>query len=336
MTNMMLRELTSSDMEWMHSVGQRQVIAAGVEVLPADQVADTMYLILEGSLALVIPDTEREISLLSPGDLIGTSFLLNAYTMPFTVRAKEKTLVLAIAKSQIFDHLEQELDFSARFYRALALLFHQRQKAIADALPRAFVAQSMFGKGILLVFSCLNDSDICWISNRGRVEKLTRGQFCLREGMPLEAVYIMLRGSLSIFVSEGEGQKAVTSGAVAAPPIKQVAQVLPGEILGMTQFLGFGPNPYSMQASEDSVVLTIPLPLLIRKLQQDISFASRFYRALAGLTMERTYQILIQLRYEQRADDLNEDGELDLGLLEQMSVARAKFNWLLQYLNVKV
>lgn len=337
MTDIALRELNSSDIDWMTAAGLKLELAAGDILLEMGTSVNTMYLILEGSLALVMPGKdkgEHEISVLSSGDVIGTSFLLNTYPLPFTVQAREKSLVLAIQQQQLDDKLAQDIEFSARFYQAIAQLLYQRQHEIATKLPKAFVAPSFFDKSILSVFSCLNDLDICWLSNRGHVEKLGAGNFCIQEGQSLDALYVMLRGSLDISTCEPEKALALASGTTATASTRKVAEIAPGEIIGVTQFLGLGANPYSMQASTDSVVLSIPLPLLRRKLQDDLGFAARFYRALASLTMERTYQILIRLREGQM--DLETEDELNIDTLQRMSVARAKFNWLLQYLNVKV
>lgn len=343
MTDIVLRELSSSDIDWMATAGLKLELAAGDLLLETGSAINTMYLILDGSLVLMAPSSQgdREISILSSGDILGTSFLLNTYTLPFTVRAREKTLVLAVPQQLLQEKLDQDSQFSARFYRAIAILLYDRQREISAKLPKAFVAQSLFQKSIFAVFSCLNDSDLCWLSNQGQVEKLDAGNFCMHEGKPLDALFIMLRGSLAIFVCEQEPKAlALAFGVNSVPNSKQVAEILPGEIIGVTQFLGLGPNPYSMQASADSLVLAIPLPLLNLKLQEDLGFATRFYRALASLTMERIYQILMRLHDEQggmAAPSASvEEDELSMDTLQQMSVARAKFNWLLQYLNVKV
>lgn len=343
MTDIVLRELSNSDIDWMATTGLKLELAAGDLLLETGSAVNTMYLILDGSLVLMAPSSQgdREISILSSGDILGTSFLLNTYALPFTVRARGKTLVLAIPQQQLQEKLDQDVQFSARFYRAIAILLYDRQRQISAKLPKAFVAQSLFQKSIFAVFSCLNDSDLCWLSNQGHVEKLDAGNFCMHEGKPLDALYIMLRGNLAIFVCEQERKAlALAFGVNSVPNSKQVAEILPGEIIGVTQFLGLGPNPYSMQASADSLVLAIPLPLLNLKLQEDLGFATRFYRALASLTMERIYQILMRLHDEQggmAAPSASvEEDELSMDALQQMSVARAKFNWLLQYLNVKV
>lgn len=340
MADTVLRELSRRDVDWMTATGLQLELAAGELLLETGSAVNTMYLILEGSLILTTPSSQgdREISVLTSGDVLGTSFLLNTYTLPFTVRAKEKTLLLAIQQAQLQEKLNQDIQFSARFYRAIAILLYERHREITTKLPKTFVAQSLFHKSIFSVFSCLNDIDLCWFSNRGHVEKLEAGHFCIEEGKPLDALYIMLEGSLAVFACEQE-RKALSPafGGTSALPIKQVTEILPGEIIGVTQFLGLGPNPYSMQASVDSLVLVIPLSLLNRQLQEELGFATRFYQALASLTMERIYQILMRLHDEQggMAASIEED-ELSMDTLQQMSVARAKFNWLLQYLNVKV
>lgn len=343
MSEIVLKELSSNDIDWMASTGLKLELAAGEQLLETGAAVNTMYLILEGSLVLTIPSNrgDREISILSKGDILGTSFLLNTYTLPFTVRARGTTVVLAISQPQLQEKLDQDVQFSAHFYRAIAILLFERYREITTKLPKTFVAQSLFHKSIFSVFSCLNDLDICWLSNRGQVEKLAAGNFCMQEGKPLDALYIMLKGSLAILARDQDRKAlAPTSGVGSALKSKQIAEILPGEIIGVTQFLGLGPNPYSMQASADSLVLAIPLPLLNRKLRDDLEFATRFYRALASLTMERIYQVLMQLHDEQGSVTTSlaavEEDELSMDTLQQMSVARAKFNWLLQYLNVKV
>lgn len=344
MAEIVLKELSQSDIEWMMATGLKLELAAADVLLETGAAVHTLYLVLTGSLALVMPGKGRyrEISVLSRGDVIGTSFLLNTYPLPFTVQAREKTVVLAVPQQQLSDKLAQDLSFSTRFYRAIALLLYERQKGIAAKMPPALIAPSFFDKSILSVFSCLNDLDICWLSNRGHVEKFDRDSFCIKEGKSLEALYVLLKGSMDVLVDGEEKALPVAAGNTITPIANKVAEVMPGEIIGITQFLGLGANPYTMQASTDSLMLSIPIPLLNKKLRDDLGFAARFYRALASLTMERTYQILIYLRDDQMDTaetdlfDLNTEDELNIDALQRMSVARAKFNWLLQYLNVKV
>ena len=343
MTEIVLRELAPSDIDWMATAGQRRRLVAGETLLEQGTTDYDMHLILEGSLALLLPsqDGVQEMSVLSSGDIMGSFFLFNSYSLPVTVQAKEPTLLLAIPQTVMRDKLQRDEAFSARFFRAMALLLAQRQQEIVKRSPRMLVAQSLFEKGMLSTFSCLHDSDLCWLSNKGQIQAVERGWQIL-QGKPLDALYILLKGNLALLVCNQERRAlSLAFGAVDASDAQQVSEIQPGEILGVTQLLELGTTPYTLEATVDSLLLTVPLSLLNARLQEDLGFAARLYRALASLTAERTQQIILRLQAEQfSASALNQMRDqrerLDIDVLQQMSVARAKFNWLLKQLSIKV
>jgi CRP-like cAMP-binding protein len=343
MTEIVLRELTRSDIDWMATTGQKRIFAVGETVLESGATGYDMHLILEGALALLLPGAAemQEISVLSSGDIMGSFFLFNSHRLPVTVRAKERSLLLAIPQSVMLNKLQQDEAFSARFFRAMALLLAHRQQEIIQRSPRTLTMQSLFEKGMLSTFSCLHDGDLCWLSSRGQVQRVEPGWRIL-EGRPLDAVYILLKGSLGLLVCNQQRQAlSLAFGAVESTAADCVAEVQPGEILGVMQILGLGTNPYTIEARVDSLLLAVPLSLLNAKLQDDLGFASRLYRALASLIAERTQQILLRLRAERLSPQTlsqmrDQDESLEVEVLQQMSVARAKFNWLLKQLDVKV
>ncbi|HEY9643272.1 MAG TPA: hypothetical protein V6C57_22475, partial [Coleofasciculaceae cyanobacterium] len=166
----------------------------------------------------------------------------------------------------------------------------------------------------------------------------------IREGQPLEAIDILLEGSLCVYIYEGKLNPlslAFNTSQTSQP--RRIASSLPGEISGVTAFLDMTPNLYMLKANQDSLVLSIPISALTPRLQQDEGFASRFYQALASLNAERVFQIIRQLggsaEYES-GDSLCEEeqysGELDSTELQELSLARARFNWMLHQLGVKV
>jgi CRP-like cAMP-binding protein len=353
MTEILLRELSSSDIDWMTSVGHKQIVAMGDRFLGANETSDALHLILEGELALVSaalpaqkPQTQPPpIATYSSGDVLGIFLLPTDHALPIEVKALEKSLILSIDRQALAEKL-QEASFSARFYRAIAMLLSRKQWQITAQLPRDFMLQShlVMTKSILSVFGCLHDSDMCWMTSFGKIKRLKAGEIHVRERQPLDALDIVLQGSLALLVCEGkQNSLALAFGASQTSQHRQISQALPGEILGVTAFLDMTASLYQLQASQDSLVLSIPIAALTPKLQQDIGFASRFYRALASLTMERMFQILSGLGgsanvYEpgcSLCDQEEYEGELDIDDLQQLSLARARFNWMLQQLGVK-
>ena len=348
MTEILLRELSSSDIDWMTSVGHRQIVAIGDRFLKANEASDALHLILEGELALVsaAPRSQnRQLATYSSGDVLGIFLLPTDHSLPIEVKALERTLVLSIDRQDLAGKL-QEAGFSARFYRAIAMLLSRKQWQITAHLPPEFMLQShlVMTKSILSVFGCLHDSDMCWMTSVGKIKRLKAGEVHIRERQPLEALDIVLQGGLNLLIAEGkQNSLTLAFGASQTCQYRQISQALPGEILGVTAFLDMTANLYKLQADQDSLVLSIPIAALNPKLQQDIGFASRFYRALASLTIERVFQILSGLGGEAHAyepgcslcEQEEYDGEVDIDDLQQLSLARARFNWMLQQLGVK-
>jgi hypothetical protein len=67
---------------------------------------------------------------------------------------------------------------------------------------------------------------------------------------------------------------------------------------------------------------------LTERLHQDIGFASRFYRAIALFLSSRLRVTLTELNLGQ--ESVSPDLELSPVLLEEISLAQARFDWLLR------
>jgi hypothetical protein len=74
-------------------------------------------------------------------------------------------------------------------------------------------------------------------------------------------------------------------------------------------------------------------------LQQDLGFATRFYRVAAMLLVERSQELLSRLGYGRRVyhkgqplDEINHYGdELDLKTLDKVALAGARFDWMIKH-----
>jgi hypothetical protein len=86
------------------------------------------------------------------------------------------------------------------------------------------------------------------------------------------------------------------------------------------------PPSASVQATEQSVVLAIPRIVLENKLNNDVHFAARFYRALAVFLSSRLRSTVGQLGYGRIDAELDDEVEPDT--LDNLSLAGARFDWL--------
>ncbi|MCU0567376.1 MAG: cyclic nucleotide-binding domain-containing protein [Oculatellaceae cyanobacterium Prado106] len=338
-------------------MGQQIVLAAGEIFLQAQEKVNHLYLVLEGELTAIQTESDgadRQIFHFAAGDVMGAFSLIGKHSMLYSVKAQTSVILFAIPLPLLATKLSQDICFAGRFYRAIAMILSQKQWQMTAEFSQEILqfksvmlqSQPTATKGILSVFSSLHDSDMCWMVSKGSLKRVASGATYLSEGQPLEAIEIVLEGELSILIdTEQHPLLAVVFGATKTLTRSAIAQVTPGEVLGVTAFLDMTPNTYTLQAQQETLLLSLPIPDLTQKLQQDSGFAARFYQALANLSAERLFQILCRVgcsgaKHYQPGNSLCEESryeeEIDLGVLQQITIARARFNWMLQQLGVKV
>jgi hypothetical protein len=86
--------------------------------------------------------------------------------------------------------------------------------------------------------------------------------------------------------------------------------------------------------------MSISRQQLAAKLQQDVGFASRFYRVIATLLSHRLQAMFSRLGYGRRVysngqpldQNVEYEDELDSKVLDSMALAGTKFDWMLSRL----
>lgn len=170
----------------------------------------------------------------------------------------------------------------------------------------------------LMLLGVLDDSDIEWLSARGQQKYIAAGTVLIREGQPIDALYILLDGRL-----------AVSVGSLKAEP---VAVLFSGEVVGEISFVDSRPPMASVAAIEDSHVLAVRRDTLLARIARDPAFAARFYKALAGFLADRLRTVTGRLGYgtQQHAD--TDADEMDVDMMDHVSLAAARFDNLLRRL----
>jgi CRP-like cAMP-binding protein len=349
MTEIILREMNSDDLDWMTSVGRTVEVAKGDRLLLSDITSGRFYWVLEGQFALILPDSNRSQSAIitySSGDVIGFFFLLNSRSST-VVQAIEKSLLLTIDCRVLTEKLRQDTGFRIRFYRALAMLFSRKQRQIASQIPEVLEAALQaemlpdIAKISFSIFGNLHDSDMCWMTSAGEVQQLKANEIYVREGQPLEVLAIVLEGSL--LIDAGNQNAPSLFETARRSQTRNIVEANPGDILGITAFLNRTPNLHLIRTTQDTRLLSVPIASLLPRLQADSGFADRFYRALAFLMAEQLHQSISYLGESMQpyepgcslCDKSEYEGELSIPALQQLSIARTKFNWLQQQLGVK-
>ncbi len=175
-------------------------------------------------------------------------------------------------------------------------------------------------KKVFFLLGELDDDDIDWMISTGCRQEIVAGTVLIQEGEPIDTLHILLEGTLAVSVAALEG--------------KTIARLTSGAVVGEMSFADARPPSATVQAVENSLVLSIPRHQLVEKLKKDEGFASRFYRAIAIFLSTRLRGTVRYLGYA-KGQLLNEDSgtdDLSPEMLDNMPLAKARFDWLLRRL----
>ena len=162
--------------------------------------------------------------------------------------------------------------------------------------------------------------DFDWLLNAGRRKTVPVESVLIKQGESADALYLVLDGTLLV-TANSDGQ--TTS--------EEIARLGPGEIVGEMSFVDARPPSATVRAAEESSIWVIPRSKLAAKLLQDTEFASHFYQATAVFLSDRLRTTLTQLGYA-KAQFSEVGQEVDPQIADNLDLARARLNWLLNQL----
>ena len=344
--DVLLKELSNSDINWLIATGHQVKIAPGTVLIEEGKVVDTLYIVLDGTLSVTVSQgktSDWEIAQLGSGEIVGESLFIGTHAIATTIKALEQSLVLSIPQQQLTAKLQQDISFASRFTRAIAILLSDRLHSKIGQLSSSQLLQNQPLKDMLFVLGELNDSDIDWLIKSGTRQKITANTVLIDEDGSVDALYILLSGTMTVSVSENKRNPLVRAfGARESRESsgQEIARLSRGEIIGETPFIDARLPSATVKALEDSLVLSIQRSRLAAKLQLDVGFASRFYRVIATLHSNRLQEIFRRLGYGKPVDRKNQlfnkaieyEDELDFSVLDRMALAGTRFDWMLNRL----
>jgi CRP/FNR family cyclic AMP-dependent transcriptional regulator len=171
----------------------------------------------------------------------------------------------------------------------------------------------------MYLMGILEDEDVEWLGKNGTAAFTPSGVTLIRKGLPVEDIFIVLDGKLSVLVDAGAN--------------REIAALLAGEIVGEMSFVDSRPPSASVVAARDSQLLVLSRAVLNSKLNNDGAFAGRFYKALAVLLADRLRKTTSHLGYGAWIEDSDPD-ELDDSMMANASLGATRFDRLLKQLRV--
>jgi CRP/FNR family cyclic AMP-dependent transcriptional regulator len=175
---------------------------------------------------------------------------------------------------------------------------------------------------VLYIFGLLTDADITWIASTGVCRAVQSGEILIREGVQTPSMIFLLQGEFKVDV-QGFGE---------------VARLGPGEIVGEMSFVDSAPPSATVTATNSGVALFLDKAAVAAKLDADAPFGCRFYHALAVFLADRLRGTRGRRGYDNAAPLESEEvvkDELDLGVLDNLSMAGDRFDRLLKLVSAE-
>jgi bacteriocin-type transport-associated protein len=366
MTEILLEQLNNQDLLWIKKNGAKQEVRAGETLIQQKTIVDRLYIIINGEFIATIArnsgsvlgrafaaleddsELEQEIARLGNGEIIGEMSFLDISPAANTYTALRDSVVLGIDRQQLRTKLSDDLDFAARFYRVIALLLGDRFQRLVNIYLRRRLGQINPLQDVPMLFGELKDSDVDWMLHQGYLQQFPPGEVIIQVDRQVENLYIVLQGTLSLAVSEPKRNRlgsifaALEQEEQQAELGREIAKIVPGEIVGEVAAFDSYLSRVTLTTLENSLLLVIPRHKLLIKLQQDPAMAARFYRVVAIILSGRLQGLISRLGFgkgsyqfgQTLAADVEYEDEIDLSVMDNLTLGGARFDWMLKRLQV--
>ncbi|MEL7241064.1 MAG: cyclic nucleotide-binding domain-containing protein [Cyanobacteria bacterium J06573_2] len=360
MSEVLLKELNNNDIKWIKAVSRQIELNPGEVLIHPKENLNSLYLLVNGSLAVTIAGeknilqsafelleehggSDQEITRLVSGEIVGKTPLLNIWQNHTSVKAVEKSVILSIPGKKLQTKLKQDINFAARFYRAITILFAEKIQSTINQLGSSNAAKAQPLKDIFFILEFLHDSDIDWLISAGQKQEIPADTKLIHEQGAVDAFYILLNGVISLSVA-ADKRSALTAAFAAMEdgeiPNREISRLSKGEIIGETLFTDSRLPSTTAKTVTDAILLSIDRRVLLGKLEQDVAFAARFYRQISTLLTHRLQKLYGQIKYsrhiysqpQQLTQDMDEDDEMDAFSLDKIALSSKRFNWMLTQL----
>jgi CRP/FNR family transcriptional regulator, cyclic AMP receptor protein len=172
---------------------------------------------------------------------------------------------------------------------------------------------------VLHLLGVLTDGDLDWLLRHGHTRFVPRDTVVIREGEPIEHLFILVEGTLSV--------RRADLGS------REIATLHPGEVLGEISLVDGRAPSASVVSVQDSHLFEISRNALKDQLLRSDAFAARFYRALAVFLADRLRTTTSHLGYGKWQPDPDTD-EIEESRFDDIALAARRFDDMLRRLRV--
>ncbi len=138
------------------------------------------------------------------------------------------------------------------------------------------------------VLGVLEESDRRYLARQSRRRRIDKGQILFLEGDPSDSILVLASGHMKVLAYSAEGSEFI------------VNTVLPGDTMGEVGVLSGGPRSATIQATEDSVVLSLPGSVIVDLISERpvlaIALLQRLSQMVRRITGVATDLVFLDLR----------------------------------------
>jgi len=132
----LLGNLIDTDIKWLNENATQRICKKNEVLMKQGESPKNLYIIVEGKSDLV-ENKRGKIASLTEGDVIGEISFVDERLASTSLIAIDNTRVLSIERKLLRKKLDNDSDFSARFYRGLSMLLADRlRKMILGPINR--------------------------------------------------------------------------------------------------------------------------------------------------------------------------------------------------------
>ena len=133
--------LEDGDIQWLCTHGSQITLQAGGTLVSEGVPIDSVYVVLDGQLEVLAG--RKQVATLYAGEVIGEISLVDARPPLATVRAVQDCRLLSVPKDRLLRKLDNDRNFAANFYRAIALFLADRLRTTTTRLGYGDPAQDV-------------------------------------------------------------------------------------------------------------------------------------------------------------------------------------------------
>jgi len=313
--------------QWLRSNAERVVVLTDKCVVHEGALDDGVFVVEHGSVRIATTANDSaSVSLadLGRGSIVGEMSWLEDRPAVASVWAKANSQLLHLRRSTLDGLIRECQPLASQLFRAIGCKLTLQIQNQNAWIHRFNASPQEPLRKVLILFADLDEQDVDWLRQLGKLQRVPPGGVLLNEGQPVKSLFLVLTGEARIQV-QSKGQTRVVGSSRR------------GELLGEMSL--FKDDNHGASAKVDTLegleLLSIDIERLLSALAKDASRAARFWRAIARMLSQRSREQLLErglAANSRQAESQSEDEEIEVTQLSGISTAGARFDWLCRQL----